>query len=187
MRPLTGLDASFLYLESNRTPMHIGGIYILDRARSDPSFGYDRFVSHIESRLRRSMIFRERLAEVPMNLSHPYWINDPEFELEFHLPRTALPSPGGRTQLMQLAARQFALPLNRERPLWQMMFVEGLNDFPGVSEGSFAIIARVHHAVVGWHVRCRTHERHTRSGHASGTGRESRMNGPPIICPARQK
>lgn len=148
MRPLSGLDASFLYLESNRTPMHIGGVYLIDSSESAENFDYQRFHAHIRSRLKRSMIFRERLAEVPLNLSHPYWINDPEFALDFHLPRSALPRPGGYAELMALASRLFAMPLNRDRPLWQMTFVEGVDGIPGLSPGSVAVIARVHHAVI---------------------------------------
>ncbi len=148
MRPLSGLDASFLYLESNRTPMHIGGVYLIDSDGSAEDFDYTRFHAHIRARLKRSMIFRERLAEVPLHLAHPYWINDPEFVLDFHLPRVSLPSPGGYAELMSLASRLFAMPLNRDRPLWQMTFVEGVDGIPGMGRGSVAVIARVHHAMI---------------------------------------
>ncbi len=148
MRPLSALDASFIYLESHRTPMHIGSVYVIDAADAPPGFGYGAFREHVERRLRRSPIFRERLIEVPLNLSHPYWINDPDFELDFHLPHVAVPPPGDKGALMELAAQAFGRPLNRSRPLWEMTFVDGLNRIPGLAPGSFAVINKVHHAAV---------------------------------------
>ncbi len=148
MRPLSALDASFIYLESYRSPMHIGGIYLLNATDAPPDYDYRTFRAHIESRLPLSRVFRERLVEVPLNLSHPYWINDPEFELDFHLPQIAVPRPGGLAQLMDLAAHIFGRPLNRSRPLWEMYFVDGVDGIPGLAAGSFAIISKIHHASV---------------------------------------
>lgn len=148
MRPLSALDASFIYLESHRTPMHIGSVYLIDATDAPKNYGFAAFRDHVASRLGLSRIFRERLVEVPLSLSHPYWINDPDFELDFHLPRVALPRPGGKEELMELAASAFSRPLNRSRPLWEMIFVEGLDRLPGMARGSFAVITKIHHAAV---------------------------------------
>jgi WS/DGAT/MGAT family acyltransferase len=148
VRHLSALDASFIYLESDHSPMHIGGVYLLDAADAPPGFGFDLFRAHIEQRLPRSRIFRERLIEPPLGLSHPCWINDPDFMLERHVLCLRLPAPGGRKELMRLAAQVFGRTLDRGRPLWEMNFVEGLDGFADLSPGSYALISKVHHAAV---------------------------------------
>ena len=148
MRTLSAQDASFIYLESDHTPMHIGGVYLMDSRDAPASFNYKKFCAHIKSRLVCSPIFRQRLVEVPLSLAHPYWINDPEFLLGRHLPRLRLPAPGGWQELMQLAAQVFGQTLARNQPLWELSFVEGLDHVPGLARGSFAVISRVHHAAV---------------------------------------
>lgn len=148
MHMLSALDASFIYLESDHSPMHIGGVYLIDAGGRPGSFDYASFYAHIERRLPRSRIFRQRLVEVPLSLSYPYWINDPDFDLVQHLPRLHLPSPGGKKELMQLAAQVFGRTLERKRPLWELTFVDGLDTVPGLARGSFAVISKVHHAAV---------------------------------------
>lgn len=148
MQPLTGLDAAFIYLETPHSPMHIGGVYLIDAADAPDDFGYERFKQHLAERLRLAPVFRQRLVEVPMHLSHPVWINDPEFDLDFHVPRWALPEPGGLQELTDLANQSFSRMLNRGRPLWEMAFVEGLDSIEGLAPGSFALISRIHHAAV---------------------------------------
>ena len=148
MRMLSALDATFLYLESTHSPMAIGGIYTIDAADAPPGFGYAPWHKLVGGRLSCSRVFRQRLVEVPWGLSHPYWINDPEFDLDIHLPRLALPEPAGQDELMQLAADIWSHELNRERPLWELNFVEGLDTVPGLAPGSWALITRIHHAAV---------------------------------------
>ena len=148
MQQLSPLDSAFIYLESERTPMHIGGVYLIDRASAGEAFGPATVRDHIRSRLQVARTFRQRLVEVPLALGHPFWIEDPEFDLERHLPHHTLPKPGGKREVMQLAAEIFARPLDRDRPLWEMAFVEGLDAYPGLSRGSVALVARVHHAAV---------------------------------------
>ncbi len=148
MRSLSAQDASFIYLESDHTPMHIGGVYLMDAHDAPATFNYKKFCAHIESRLVCSPVFRQRLVEVALSLAHPYWINDPEFVLSRHLPRLSLPTPGGWKELMQLSAQVFGQTLARNRPLWELSFVEGLDNVPGLAPGSFAVISRVHHAAV---------------------------------------
>ncbi len=148
MRILSALDASFIYLESDHSPMHIGGVYLLDARDVPSSFGFTAFRAHIERRLRCSPVFRQRLVEVPLALSHPCWVNDPDFDLAHHLPQLQLPSPGGKKELMQLAAQIFGRMLERKRPLWELSFVEGLDSVPGLEKGSFAVITKIHHAAI---------------------------------------
>jgi WS/DGAT/MGAT family acyltransferase len=148
MQQLSPLDSAFIYLESERTPMHIGGVYLIDRARAGDAFNLETVREHVRSRLQVARTFRQRLVEVPLALGHPFWIEDPEFDLDRHLPHHTLPEPGGKRELMELATEIFARPLDRERPLWEMAFVEGVDSYAGLSPGSVALIARVHHAAV---------------------------------------
>jgi WS/DGAT/MGAT family acyltransferase len=128
--------------------MAIGGIYLMDAADTPADFGYVSWHELVAGRLQCSPVFRQRLVEVPWSLSHPVWINDPEFDLDAHLPRLALASPGGKKELMELAAEIWSRTLNRERPLWDLTLVEGVNRYPGLSPGSWALITRAHHASV---------------------------------------
>ncbi len=143
MQALTGLDASFLYLETPNAPMHVGGLAIIEG-----SLEFETFRDLLKSRLHLVKSFTQRLVEVPLSLDYPYWIDDPNFNLDWHLHHTALPEPGDWTQLRKLASRLFSQPLNRNRPLWEIVFVEGLNNIPQIPPGSVAIISKVHHAAV---------------------------------------
>ncbi|MCF6263738.1 MAG: wax ester/triacylglycerol synthase family O-acyltransferase [Xanthomonadales bacterium] len=148
MQVLTALDATFIYLESEHSPMAIGALYVIDAKDAPEGFSYASWHKLVASRLRGSKVFRERLVEVPWAMSFPYWIRDPNFNLKSHLPRKTLAKPGGMTELMQLAAENWSEVLDRSRPLWEMVFVEGLDTVEGISKGSFALITKVHHAAV---------------------------------------
>jgi WS/DGAT/MGAT family acyltransferase len=145
---LSALDATFIYLESEHSPMAIGGVYVIDAGDAPAGFSYESWHALVKSRLSLSHVFRERLVEVPWDLSYPYWVRDPDFELDEHLPRVTLPGSGGMAELMQLAAETWGQVLDREQPLWEITFVEGLDNIPGISKGSFALITKVHHAAV---------------------------------------
>ncbi len=148
MQQLSGLDSSFVYLETPRTPMNIGGIYIFDGNTPSGQMNFERFKEHIRSRLHVARAFRQRLIDVPLNLDFPYWIEDPDFELDLHLPHVGLPQPGDRQALMKLAADIFSKPLDRSRPLWEITFVDGLDKIEGVPKHAFAAICKIHHAAV---------------------------------------
>lgn len=145
---LSALDATFIYLESEHSPMSIGAVYVIDAKDAPDDFSYQTWYALVKSRLKLSRVFRQRLVEVPLDLSFPYWVRDPGFDLDDHLPGIALPEPGGMTELMQLAADTWGQVLDRERPLWDITFVTGINNIAGISKGSFALITRVHHAAV---------------------------------------
>ena len=149
MQQLSGLDASFLYLETANTPMHIGSLCIYDQSTAPG--GHVRFkdiLKFYEERLHRARVFRQRLARVPLSLDHPYWIEDPDFDREFHVRHIALPAPGDWRQLCIQAARLHARALDLNRPLWEVTIIEGLDAVEGVPKGSFAVVSKVHHAAI---------------------------------------
>lgn len=141
MEELSGLDASFLYLETPKVPMHIGGVAIIEG-----SLEFDDFRQFIQDRLHTVDKLTQKLITVPMSLDRPYWIDDPDFDLNQHLHRTSLPRPGGWKELRYLASRLFSQQLDRSRPLWEFIFVEGVDAIPQVPKGSVALISKVHHA-----------------------------------------
>ena len=135
---LTGLDASFLHLEDGAAHMHVAGVMIFEG--SPPP--YDDLLEAIERRLGLVPRYRQRLAFVPFGQGRPKWVDDPHLNLRYHVRSTALPAPGSEKQLKDLAGRVFAQQLDRDKPLWEIWLVEGL-------EGDrFAMLSKTHHALV---------------------------------------
>jgi diacylglycerol O-acyltransferase / wax synthase len=142
---LSALDASFLYLEQPTTPMHVGGVSIFRRPRPPgPSggFDYERLVELIEQRLALVPRYRQKVRYVPGNLARPVWVDDPDFDIAYHVRRSALPKPGSDEQLTELVARLMSRPLDHTRPLWEMYLVEGL------ARGRTAVLTKTHQAMV---------------------------------------
>jgi diacylglycerol O-acyltransferase / wax synthase len=135
---LTGLDSSFLHLERDSAHMHVAGCAVF--AGSAPP--YDDLVAAVEARLHLVPRYRQRLAFVPLGQGRPVWVDDPYFNLRYHVRHTALPRPGGETELKRLAGRVFSQSLDRSRPLWELWLVEGL------AGGRFAVLTKTHHALV---------------------------------------
>jgi diacylglycerol O-acyltransferase len=135
---LTRLDASFLYLEEPDTPIHVGGVLILEA----PPGGADALAALVEARLPLVPRYRQRVAEVPGHLASPVWVDDPEFDIAYHVRRNGLPRPGTEAQLLDLVSRLASRPLDRTRPLWEMYLVEGL------SRGRVAVVTKTHPALV---------------------------------------
>lgn len=149
MRQLQGMDASFVALETRNSPMHIGSILIYDPATAPGSFvRFKDILQFIGARAQLSRTMRQRLVRVPFDLDYPYWVEDPDFDLEYHVRHVALPQPGDWRQLCIQAARIFARPLDLDRPPWEFTVVEGLDNVPGVAQGSFAMVTKVHHAAI---------------------------------------
>jgi diacylglycerol O-acyltransferase / wax synthase len=151
MRPLeqlTGLDALFLYLETDNAPMHIGGVSILDVNTPYGRLDFATFRRLLAARLGASKVFRQKLTNVPLNLGKPYWIEDADFHIDRHLERTQLPEPGGNREVAALASWEFAHPLDRSQPLWQFVWAEGVDGIEGVPPGSVALISKIHHAAI---------------------------------------
>ena len=122
---LSGLDSSFLHLERGPAHMHVASTTLFE----GPSPGYVDFRDHIQSRLHLVPRFRQKLRFVPFGQGRPKWIDDPHFNLSYHVRHTALPSPGGEDELRTLAARVFSQRLDRSKPLWEMWLVEGVEEF----------------------------------------------------------
>lgn len=149
MEQLSGLDASFLYLETGNMPMHIGSLAIYDQSTAPGgAVTFKDILRFFEKRLHKARAFRQRIVRVPMSLDHPYWIDDPDFDLEFHVRHIALPKPGDWRQLCIQTARLHARPLDTTRPLWEVYVIEGLDNVAGVPEGSFALVSKFHHAAI---------------------------------------
>lgn len=149
MRQLTGLDASFLYLETANSPMHIGGFSIYDPSTAPGGkVRFKQIVEHIHQRARRVPAMTSRLMTVPFSLDHPYWVADGDFDPEFHVRHIALPKPGDWRQLCILVSRIHARPLDRNRPLWEAYVIEGLDDVEGFPKGCFALFTKMHHAAI---------------------------------------
>jgi diacylglycerol O-acyltransferase / wax synthase len=135
---LTGLDSSFLHLERGPAHMHVASTTIFE----GPAPGYVEFRDHIESRLHLVPRFRQKLRFVPFGQGRPKWIDDPRFNLSYHVRHTALPAPGSEDDLRTLAARIFSQRLDRSKPLWEMWLVDGVED------DRFAIVTKTHHCLV---------------------------------------
>jgi diacylglycerol O-acyltransferase len=139
---LTGLDATFLYMETPSSHMHVASTIILDPSTAPQGYTFEKARALVENRLPLLPPFRRRLVEVPFGLHHPIWIEDPDFDLDYHIRRAALPAPGGRKELEEFASDVMGRPLDRTRPLWEMYIVEGLED------GNIAVVTKTHHAAI---------------------------------------
>jgi WS/DGAT/MGAT family acyltransferase len=135
---LTGLDASFLHLEDASSHMHVAGVMIFE----GPPPPYAELLDAVERRLHLVPRYRQRLAFVPLGQGRPRWVDDPHFNLRYHVRSTALASPGSERQLKDLAGRVFSQQLDRDKPLWEVWLVEGLTD------DRFAVLSKTHHALV---------------------------------------
>ena len=143
MRQLTSLDAQFLAVESARTYGHVGGLAVYDPATAPGgTLEVGDVCRLVGERLHLLPPFRWRLVEVPFGIDHPYWIEDPDFDLDFHIRESAVPPPGDDHRLAETVARIFARPLDRRRPLWELYLIHGL------AEGRVALLTKVHHAAV---------------------------------------
>ena len=142
---LRPLDVSFLYLETPRRTMHVGSVAIL--AAPEGGVDYEELCSLVERRIAQAPRYRQKVRFVPGRLANPVWVDDEDFDLEYHVRRSALPRPGSIDQLRELVGRVQSRPLDRTRPLWELYLVEGLA--PG-DDGAerFALIGKTHHALL---------------------------------------
>jgi len=139
---LSGLDASFLYMETPTLHMHVAITAVFDPSTVPGGYSFRRVRQLINDRIPLAPVFQRRLVEVPMRLGHPVWVDDPEFDIDNHVRRAALPSPGGMRELGDFAADVISRQLHRDRPLWEMWIVEGVED------GKIALVAKMHHSTV---------------------------------------
>jgi diacylglycerol O-acyltransferase len=138
MERMSLLDASFLYVENDVTPMHIGGVAVFE----GPPPTHDELVSRFEAKLHLVPRYRQKVRFLPFDVGLPMWVDDPHFNIDYHVRRTAVPAPGGRAELETLVGRVMSQHLDRARPLWEVWAVEGLE------EDRWAIVSKVHHCMV---------------------------------------
>jgi len=147
MEPIVGLDAAFLAFEARHTHLHVGAVLVMEppegkRSLFSPTTRFAQIRRMVEQRIHLVPELRRRAVPVPLGLAHPVWADDPDFDLDDHLSRAALPAPGGPAELAELVAELLARPLDLEHPLWEMTVVEGLGG------DRTALVAKVHHAVL---------------------------------------
>ena len=149
MMQLSGMDNLFLNLERGNQYMHVAGLGIYDPSTApDGRVRFKDVLRFFEARLDLAPVFRRRLVVPPLGLDRPYWVEDAEVDVEFHVRHVALPQPGDWRQLCIQVARIHSRPLDRSKPLWEAYVIEGLDNIPGIPPGSFAFYIKFHHAAV---------------------------------------
>jgi diacylglycerol O-acyltransferase len=139
---LSGLDASFLYLETPEQLMHVCGLILLDPTTIPGGYSFDRLRDHLGERVEEIPTFARKLHRVPLGLDFPVWVRDEHFDVERHVHRMAVPAPGGKGELAEIVGHLAGLLLDRSRPLWEMWVIEGLDS------GKIAVVTKMHHATV---------------------------------------
>ena len=148
MERLSGLDASFLYIESSDQPLHVCSILELDTSTMPGGYTFDRLRDELALRIAAIPEFRAKLADSQLNLDYPVWVDDDGFDLDRHLLRIELPAPGGRRELAEICGHIASSPLDRNRPLWEMWVIEGVAETDPRAGGLLAVMTKVHHAAV---------------------------------------
>ena len=149
MRQLSENDAAYIYSDSAHTNSNVTLLHIYDQSTAKGGMvRFKQILAHVESRLGRLPVFRQKLLRVPLDLDYPYWVEDESFDIEYHVRHLALPKPGDWRQFCIQAARIHARPLDQQRPLWEMYVIEGLDSFLDLPVGSFAVLLKIHHSAI---------------------------------------
>jgi len=149
MPQLSAHDATFLYSDTTHSNANVTLIHIYNQSTAPgATVRFKTILAHIESRLDRLPILRQKLRRVPLDLDYPYWVDDEQFDLEYHVRHLALPKPGDWRQFCIQASRIHARPLDLNRPLWEIYVIEGLDGFLDLPVGSFALLTKMHHAAI---------------------------------------
>ena len=143
LQQVSGQDATFLYAESPTSPMHIATLTIVEG-----SIEFNDFKKIVASKLHLIPKFRKKLLHVPLNLDYPYWVDDPNFDIDLHINRLKLPDPANWKTLREMTSAIFSSPLDLRRPLWTIDFIEGLDEVSQVPKGSIAIVSKIHHVMI---------------------------------------
>jgi len=143
IQQVSGQDATFLYAESPSSPMHVATLTIVEG-----SIEFNDFKEIVASKLHLIPKFRKRLLNVPLNLDYPYWVDDPNFDIDLHINRLKLPDPSNWKTLREMTSAIFSSPLDLRRPLWSISFIEGLDEVSQVPKGSIAIVSKIHHVMI---------------------------------------
>ncbi|MGH6624715.1 MAG: wax ester/triacylglycerol synthase domain-containing protein, partial [Burkholderiaceae bacterium] len=150
MQPLKGLESLCLHLDAPGAPMHVSSLTLYDRSTAPAAqVEFADILRHFRERMHRTGLFRRRVVGLPLNLARPYWIDERDFDIEFHMRHIALPRPGDWRQLTEQVARLHARPLDKSRPLWECYVIDDLDAIPGVPAGSFALFTKAHYAALG--------------------------------------
>ena len=149
MRQLSENDAAYIYSDSAHANSNVTLLHIYDQSTAKGGMvRFKQILTHVESRLGRLPVFRQKLLRVPLDLDYPYWVEDESFDIEYHVRHIALPKPGDWRQFCIQAARIHARPLDQQRPLWEMYVIEGLDSFLDLPVGSFAVLLKIHHSAI---------------------------------------
>jgi len=148
MERLSGLDASFLYIETPTQLLNVCSILVLDSSTMPGGYTFDRLRDQLTLRIKAIPEFREKLADSPLNLNYPVWIEDPDFDIDRHLFRISLPAAARQGELAEICGHIASLPLDRGRPLWEMWVIEADADIDTHQGGRLAVMTKVHHSVV---------------------------------------
>lgn len=148
LQRLSGLDASFLYLETPSQPLHVCSILELDTSTMPGGYSFERLRNELALRIKAMPSFREKLANSFLNLDHPVWVEDEHFDIDRHLHRIGLPAPGGRAEISEICGHLASLPLDRSRPLWETWVIEGLDGTDPREGGRLGVMTKIHHAAV---------------------------------------
>jgi diacylglycerol O-acyltransferase len=149
MEKLGSLDAAFVYVESKAMPMHMAGMVIYDPSSAPGGkVTYEEILDNIAARAGSARALGRRLARVPLDLDHPYWVCDGPVDVRYHISRLALPEPADWRELCAQVARFLERPLDMSRPLWEMLVIEGLHGVDAVPPGAFALVTKMHHSAM---------------------------------------
>ena len=149
MKQLKPQDAQFLFMEDGKVASHLTSVLICDQSTApDQPIRFKSILSKVEERLANSPLYSQKLMRLPFDVDFPYWVEDPHFELEYHVRHGRLPEPADWRQLCIQIARFHSRPLDMSRPLWELHVIEGLDNIDDIKPGSFALVMKMHHAAV---------------------------------------
>ncbi len=183
MQKLSGQDALFLHMDRPHAATHVTMIYVYDQSGLARPLRFRQIIGHLEKRLQGSPFYRRRIVQAPLGLAYPYWADDPDFDIDFHVRHVALPEPGDWRQFQIMAARIHARQLDLTRPPWEMYVIEGLDNVDWLPKGSFALVTKAAPRGGRWHRAGRAHLGAARCGRGQGQAhagaREAEARRPP--------
>ena len=149
MEQLSSLDAALVYLESKALSMHMGAVFVYDPSSAPGgNVSFSQILANLERRMDTVAVFRRRVERVPLDLDHPWWVDDGPADLGYHVSRLALPAPADWREFCGQVARYLERPLDMSRPPWEMLFIEGLDSIEGMPKGAFALVQKMHHSAM---------------------------------------
>jgi diacylglycerol O-acyltransferase len=149
MEQLGSLDSAFVYLESEKTPLHMGGVMIYDPSTAPGGrVTYQQIMNNLSGRVASARVLRRRLARVPLELDRPYWVEDKPVDMHHHVSHLALPEPADWREFCQQVARFLERRMDMNRPLWEMLLIEGLHNVDGLPPNAFALVMKMHHSTM---------------------------------------